>query len=334
MTGQLTPPARAGADEELFELVGLVRRFAATMSGSTGGRAAGAQDWWDGICEIGLERCLLPEHGGGIDLPPSALPALLAELAAGDGAVALRVLLSNIALDRLVAAGRDPAGDELCVFVPAAGVRAGEAGLLTGAVPLAYGAGGAARLVICAGLTGEHGLFAVDASCDGVLVEPAGEQLGLEGAPAARITLDGTVGEPLGGGDDDRSIVLLHAGVAAIARGIARQAEAMALAYAEQRYQGGGAIIGHGAVREMLARMAERRLACSAAGPGLPAALAARLAATDAAVATTTDAVQVFGGMGYMVETGVERLMRDAKACQLYPASNWLLRDRLLELRG
>jgi len=332
MTGQLAPPAGAGVREELDELAALVRRFAATMSGAAGGPAAGPQDWWDGICEIGLERCLLPEHGGGVELPAAELPTLLEELAAGDGAAALRMLLSNIALDRLLRAGHEPAGDELCVFVPAAHVSAAETGVLTGVVPLAYGTGGAARLVTAAGLTGEHGSYAVDCPAAGLQAEPAGGQLGLEGAPAARVSFEGVAAVPLGGGAE--AAALLHAGIAAIARGIARRAEQLALAYAEQRYQGGGPIIGHGAVRELLARMAERRLAGCGAGPGLAAALAARLAATDAAVATTTDAVQVFGGMGYMVETGVERLMRDAKACQLYPASNWLLRDRLLELRG
>jgi alkylation response protein AidB-like acyl-CoA dehydrogenase len=59
-------------------------------------------------------------------------------------------------------------------------------------------------------------------------------------------------------------------------------------------------------------------------------ALAAKIAATDAAVASTTDAVQVFGGTGYMVETGIEKLMRDAKYCQLFPEPNWVAHDELM----
>ena len=54
------------------------------------------------------------------------------------------------------------------------------------------------------------------------------------------------------------------------------------------------------------------------------------VAATDAAVASTTDAVQVFGGTGYMVETGIEKLMRDAKYCQLFPEPNWVAHDELM----
>jgi len=53
------------------------------------------------------------------------------------------------------------------------------------------------------------------------------------------------------------------------------------------------------------------------------------VASTTDAVASTTDAVQVFGGTGYMVETGIEKLMRDAKYCQLFPEPNWVAHDAL-----
>ena len=87
----------------------------------------------------------------------------------------------------------------------------------------------------------------------------------------------------------------------------------------------------------MLAAMAVR-LGCRpqiAADPSRIAvdeaqAIVAKISATDAAVATTTDAVQVFGGTGYMVETGIEKLMRDAKYCQLFPEPNWVTQDELL----
>ncbi|MBJ7348264.1 MAG: hypothetical protein JHC87_06815, partial [Thermoleophilaceae bacterium] len=100
----------------------------------------------------------------------------------------------------------------------------------------------------------------------------------------------------------------------------------------------GTAIIHYGAVREMLGAMTQREVAvklpliAAAPAPTLATALATKAALTDAAVATTLDAVQVYGGMGYMHETGVEKLMRDAKYCQLYPQSNWLARDTLVTL--
>ncbi|MBK5229923.1 MAG: hypothetical protein JJE27_02010 [Thermoleophilia bacterium] len=116
----------------------------------------------------------------------------------------------------------------------------------------------------------------------------------------------------------------------------------MAQEYAENRYQGGGPIIIHGAVRDMLARMSERELGMppapalgggDTAGSELAIGLARKISVSDAAVATTLDAVQVFGGMGYMHETGAEKLMRDAKYCQVYPRPNWIARDELLELQ-
>jgi alkylation response protein AidB-like acyl-CoA dehydrogenase len=50
----------------------------------------------------------------------------------------------------------------------------------------------------------------------------------------------------------------------------------------------------------------------------------AKVAASDAAMAVSTDAVQVMGGYGYMVEYGVERFMRDAKVFQIFEGANEL----------
>jgi alkylation response protein AidB-like acyl-CoA dehydrogenase len=52
----------------------------------------------------------------------------------------------------------------------------------------------------------------------------------------------------------------------------------------------------------------------------------AKLMATDAAMRVTTDAVQIFGGYGYIKEFPVERFMRDAKATQIYEGTNQIQR--------
>ena len=52
------------------------------------------------------------------------------------------------------------------------------------------------------------------------------------------------------------------------------------------------------------------------------AASLAKWTASDVAMRVTTDAVQLFGGAGYSRETGVERLMRDAKGAQIYEGTN------------
>ena len=106
----------------------------------------------------------------------------------------------------------------------------------------------------------------------------------------------------------------------------------MAMEYANARRQTGVAIIEHGAVSDLLGAMAVRLAIPLPTSAGETQALAAKIVQTDAAVATTTDAVQVFGGTGYIRETGVEKLMRDAKYCQLFPEPNWVAQDELMRL--
>lgn len=126
---------------------------------------------------------------------------------------------------------------------------------------------------------------------------------------------------------------LLYAATAAVAIGIVRRAYELATDYAATRRQGGGPIGHYGAVRQMLAAMAvrlEARPRMPAEETDLRAALAATVAASHAAGHTTIDAVQVVGGSGYIADSGVEKLMRDAKYCELYPEPNWRAGARLL----
>ena len=51
-----------------------------------------------------------------------------------------------------------------------------------------------------------------------------------------------------------------------------------------------------------------------------------KLACSDAAMAVTTDAVQILGGYGYIQEYPVERMMRDAKITQIYEGTNQIQR--------
>ena len=107
----------------------------------------------------------------------------------------------------------------------------------------------------------------------------------------------------------------------------------MAFEYAQSRFRGGVAIIEHEAVADMLVAMIVRLTGEPLSAESPEAALTAKIAATDTAVACTTDAVQVFGGTGYNVETGAEKLMRDAKHCQLFPEANWIAGAELMRLR-
>jgi len=119
--------------------------------------------------------------------------------------------------------------------------------------------------------------------------------------------------------------------------GLSRTAMELAIQYAKQRIQFGVPIADHQAVQFMLADMAigidAARLlvwrAADMADQGLPntreAAMAKALAA-DVAMRVTTDAVQIYGGMGYTKWHPVEKLMRDAKVIQIYEGSAQIMR--------
>jgi alkylation response protein AidB-like acyl-CoA dehydrogenase len=305
-------------------------------------------DCWRELAAVGLDRALLGEEDGGPGLAVAELLVVLEELAVGDGGMALCVLLSNAAL-LMLSPERRAAVPQGARWALVAG-RVGEdltlsEWRLSGRIACALGAHGAAGIVLV--LEGERPCsFVLGAATPGVVLEREEAQMGLRAAAAASILLsevdlaslavtDASDGRRSGdGGREVRGArALLRAGSASIARGVTRRAYTMALQYAHERQQGGVPIVEHDAVTDMLAAIAVW-LACP-----LPAAktarqaLALKIAATDAAVRSTTDAVQVFGGAGYMYETGVEKLMRDAKYCQLYPEPNWVAQDELVHLQ-
>jgi butyryl-CoA dehydrogenase len=135
-------------------------------------------------------------------------------------------------------------------------------------------------------------------------------------------------------------------GVAAQAVGVAQGALEAAVDYARQRIQFGHPIISLQAVQLKLADMAiaveaARSLVYSVARTidsgekdFTGEAAMAKVFASDAAMKVTIDAVQVFGGAGYMQDYPVEKMMRDAKITQIYEGSNEALRTAIaFELR-
>jgi acyl-CoA dehydrogenase len=153
-------------------------------------------------------------------------------------------------------------------------------------------------------------------------VVPAGNLLGAEGSgfKLAMSTLDNT-----------------RPGTAAMAVGIARAAFEHACDYAKERVQFGVPIAMHQAVAFLIADMAtdieaarlltwqSAVLLDQGARNTLQSSHAKRFAA-DTAMKVTTDAVQVFGGYGYIRDYPVEKLMRDAKIMQLYEGTSQIQR--------
>jgi len=126
-------------------------------------------------------------------------------------------------------------------------------------------------------------------------------------------------------------------GIAAQALGIAAGAYELALNYAKERKAFGNPISGLQAISFKLADMATeieaaRLLVWKAAwlkDQGLPygkAAAMAKLKASEVAMKTTIEAIQIHGGYGYVKEYHVERLMRDAKITQIYEGTSEIQR--------
>ncbi|HEY87826.1 MAG TPA: acyl-CoA dehydrogenase [Dehalococcoidia bacterium] len=135
-------------------------------------------------------------------------------------------------------------------------------------------------------------------------------------------------------------------GVGAQAVGLAQGALEATVDYARQRIQFGHPIISLQAVQLMLADMAiaveAARLLVYSVAKTIDSgeknfteeAAMAKVFASDTAMKVTTDAVQIFGGAGYMRDYPVEKMMRDAKITQIYEGSNEALRTAIaFELR-
>ena len=119
--------------------------------------------------------------------------------------------------------------------------------------------------------------------------------------------------------------------------GVARSAMELATRYAKKRIQFGVPIAQHQAIQFLLADMAKdieaaRLLVYKAAwlaDQGIrntKEAAIAKAFAADVAMKVTTDAVQIYGGMGYTKWHPVEKLMRDAKVIQIYEGTAQIMR--------
>ena len=188
--------------------------------------------------------------------------------------------------------------------------------------------------------------FVVHKDDPGFSVGPKERKLGIRGSPTCEIYFedctipaDRIIGEP-GTGLKTALRTLDHTRltIGAQALGIAQGAVDAASAYVTQRKQFGQPIGEFQGVQFMLADMAMRTeaarqliyAAAAKAERGEPdltwASAAAKVFASDTAMAVTTDAVQLFGGYGYTRDFPVERMMRDAKITQIYEGTNQINR--------
>jgi hypothetical protein len=188
-------------------------------------------------------------------------------------------------------------------------------------------------------------IFIVDLHADGVERGPKEHKMGQRASQVGALTFT-DVHLPAGAilGDENRGFHMMmsdldkgRVGIAALAVGLGQAGLEAAVEYAQQRKQFGKPIADFQGVQWLLADMAKdieaaRLLVHSAASQidsGANATKACSIAkcfAGDMAVARTADAVQVFGGSGYIRGFEVERLYRDAKITQIYEGTNQIQR--------
>ncbi|MDQ3606500.1 MAG: acyl-CoA dehydrogenase family protein [Gemmatimonadota bacterium] len=189
------------------------------------------------------------------------------------------------------------------------------------------------------------GAFIVPTDAEGYVVGKKEEKMGQRASETVSIAFqelfvpdDQLLGDPsqgfiyaLEGLDGGRM------GIAALAIGIAQAAMEHSLRYAAQREQFGTAIREFQGMQFKLANMATRLEAArsllyraaaarDAGEPVTQLASMAKLFASEMAMYLTTEAVQVFGGYGYMKEYPVEQLFRDAKVTEIYEGTSEIQR--------
>jgi acyl-CoA dehydrogenase len=229
-------------------------------------------------------------------------------------------------------------------------VRRGDEYLLNGSKMFITNAGHAAWFVAFASTepgAGHRGLsaFVVPSDADGVVVERHLDKMGQRATDTSALALQDvriSAANRLGEEGEGfkiamRTLDLTRPGTAAGAVGVARAAFDYAVDYSKGRVQFGQPIAMNQGVNFLVADMAAeteaaRLLTWQAAwliDQGKRATLQSSYAkrfAADTAMKVTTDAVQIFGGYGYMKEYPVEKLMRDAKLFQIYEGTSQIQR--------
>jgi butyryl-CoA dehydrogenase len=171
------------------------------------------------------------------------------------------------------------------------------------------------------------------------------KKMGIRACPAAELVFEDClvpVANRLGAEGDGYRIALSalaegRISIAAACVGLARSALEQATAYLGQRKAFGGPLADQQGLRFLVAELARdveaaralTRQAAAMKDRGEPIGVASSLAkwtASDTAMRVATEAVQLFGASGYSRETGIERLMRDAKGAQIYEGTNQIHR--------
>jgi acyl-CoA dehydrogenase len=303
-----------------------------------------------------LDECLVSEElswgcagiGAAIGLNAlAALPILLAGTQEQK-----KTYLNRLARENQLAAYAlsEPAAGSDVVGIQTTAQRQGDEYILTGTKNFITNASVARFYVVFAYTDKEkkhHGLsaFVVERQWPGVMPGRKDDKMGQRASDTAQLILE-EVRVPkanlLGREGDGFKIAMQvfdrsRPGVAAAAVGVSRRALEYAVQYAQDRTAFGVPIARHEGISFKIAQMAmeiaaARHLTWHAAwlvDQGQRNTLEASYAkgfAADTCMRVTTEAVQVFGGYGYIKEYPVEKLMRDAKVFQIYEGTSEIQR--------
>ena len=317
------------------------------------------------IEELGLTTITAPEECGGAGLDLTIAGLITEEMATVCPGFATIVASSLLGIAPLFFAGDiDKAGDLLqipaaddepcrlaAILLPDTGrpitiaaTPDGDGFVLNGSSTFVLNGGVASLYTAFASLGEEIICCAIPANTPGLGFSQPIRKLGLSVVPCCDLVLENVpvpadyvlAGPAEGRATLTRVEMQRHGIIGATAVGCTRAAIRETTAYANQRWQGGQFIIHHDAVGSLLADMAIGLQAARAFVRGsldctddLLGAVLARIHATETACATATDAVQVFGGYGYMRDLPVEKLMRDSRQLALVGGGNGWLRIQL-----
>ena len=331
-----------GLDEDQKMIVDTVRRFAEATVGP------GARDLDEaeafgasavsGLAELGLMGMFAdPEvGGGGLDALGGAL--VIEEIARHDASLAVVVAQHNgqavLHMEQAAPAALKQAwlpklvsGEALCGWAGDVQGLTVEDGALTGTARNLVLAEIAAGFVLSATDGTQTAAFFVEKGAAGLRVEPMKNRLGLRGAGLGHLHLEHTPAVRLEGPAAPADVVERgHLLFGAACIGVARGALEEARAYALDRKQFNKPIAQFHAIQWKLADVAtetdaarllvHRAAALAGATGGGEAVRQARFFAADTAVKAAYEAIQIFGGNGFVREFPVERFLRDAKVLQ------------------
>lgn len=236
-------------------------------------------------------------------------------------------------------------------------IRDGDSYRISGTKVFITNGGLAKTVVVFASTNPDQGVrgisaFVVDGQSSGLSVGRIEDKMGIRGSQTAQLNFDEVrvPADNLLGQEGEgfkiamRTLDRTRPGIAAQALGIAQGALDVTVDHLKERQQFGRPLIDQEALQFMLADMeteieASRQLLYKAATvvetAGFDAVSSpevtrysamAKLRCSDTAMRVTTDAVQLFGGYGYVRDYPVERMMRDAKITQIYEGTNQVQR--------